>query len=63
MIGNESGPICLAASHNVRSFSIYSSFSDIHSSKFISKKTTYFNFDKESDDDIKNKILNACRNS
>ena len=58
VIGNESGPICLAASFKKEVHSIYLPIHTKPESKIISDKTIYYNTEKESDKIIINKIMN-----
>ena len=58
VIGNESGPICLAASFKKEVQSIYLPIHTKPESQIISNKTIYYNTEKESDKIIVNKIMN-----
>jgi ADP-heptose:LPS heptosyltransferase len=58
VIGNESGPICLAASFKKEVHSIYLPIHTKPESQIISNKTIYYNTEKESDKTIINKIMN-----
>ena len=59
VIGNESGPICLAASFKKEVHSIYLPIHTKPESKIISNKTIYYNTEKESDEVIINKIMKS----
>ena len=59
VIGNESGPICLAASLKKEVHSIYLPIHTKPESKIISNKTIYYNTEKESDEIIISKIMNS----
>ena len=59
VIGNESGPICLAASFKKEVHSIYLPIHTKPESKIISNKTIYYNTEKESDETITIKIMNT----
>ena len=58
VIGNESGPICLAASFKKEVHSIYLPIHTKPESQIISDKTIYYNTEKESDETITIKIMN-----
>ena len=58
VIGNESGPICLAASFKKEVHSIYLPIHTKPESQIISDKTIYYNAEKESDETITIKIMN-----
>ena len=58
VIGNESGPICLAASFKKEVHSIYLPVHTEPESKVISNKTVYYNVENESDKMIISKIMN-----
>ena len=57
VIGNESGPICLAASYKKEVHSIYLPIYTQPESRVINNKTFYYNTEKESDEVIINKIM------
>ena len=57
VIGNESGPICLAASYKKEVHSVYLPIYTQPESQIISDKTFYYNTEKESDEVITNKIM------
>ena len=59
VIGNESGPICLAASFKKEVHSIYLPIHTKPESQIISNKTIYYNTEKESDEVIINKIMKS----
>ena len=59
VIGNESGPICLAASFKKEVHSIYLPVHTKPESEIISNKTIYYNTEKESDEAIINRIMNG----
>ena len=59
VIGNESGPICLAASYKKEVHSIYLPIYTKPESQIISNKTIYYNTKKESDEVIINKIMKS----
>ena len=59
VIGNESGPICLAASFKKEVHSIYLPIHTKPESQIISDKTIYYNAEKESDETITIKIMNT----
>ena len=58
VVGNESGPICLAASFKKEVHSIYLPIHTKPESQIISDKTIYYNAEKESDETITIKIMN-----
>ena len=58
VVGNESGPICLAASFKKEVHSIYLPIHTKPESEIISNKTIYYNAEKESDETITIKIMN-----
>jgi ADP-heptose:LPS heptosyltransferase len=58
VVGNESGPICLAASFKKEVHSIYLPIHTKPESHIISDKTIYYNAEKESDETITIKIMN-----
>ena len=58
VVGNESGPICLAASFKKEVHSIYLPIHTKPESQIISDKTIYYNAGKESDEAITIKIMN-----
>ena len=58
VVGNESGPICLAASFKKEVHSIYLPIHTKPESQIISDKTIYYNAGKESDETITIKIMN-----
>ena len=58
VVGNESGPICLAASFKKEVHSIYLPIHTKPESQIISDKTIYYNTEKENDKTIINKIMN-----
>ena len=58
VVGNESGPICLAASFKKEVHSIYLPIHTKPESQIISDKTIYYNTAKESDETITIKIMN-----
>ena len=58
VVGNESGPICLAASFEKEVHSIYLPIHTKPESQIISDKTIYYNAEKESDETITIKIMN-----
>ena len=57
VIGNESGPICLAASYKKEVHSIYLPIYTQPESQVINDKSFYYNTEKESDEVIINKIM------
>ena len=57
IIGNESGPICLAASYKKEVHSIYLPIYTQPESQVISNKTFYYNTEKESDEAITSRIM------
>jgi ADP-heptose:LPS heptosyltransferase len=59
VVGNESGPICLAASFKKEVHSIYLPIHTKPESQIISDKTIYYNAEKESDETITIKIMNT----
>ena len=59
VVGNESGPICLAASFKKEVHSIYLPIHTKPESQIISDKTIYYNTEKESDETITIKIMNT----
>ena len=59
VIGNESGPICLAASYKKEVHSIYLPIYTQPESQVINDKTFYYNTEKESDEVIINKIMKS----
>ena len=59
VIGNESGPICLAASYKKEVHSIYLPIYTQPESHVINDKTFYYNTEKESDEIIINKIMKS----
>jgi ADP-heptose:LPS heptosyltransferase len=59
VVGNESGPICLAASFKKEVHSIYLPIHTKPESQIISSKTHYYNTDKEKEIDIIEKITNS----
>ena len=59
VIGNESGPICLAASFKKEVHSIYLPIHTKPESKIISNKTIYYNTEKESGEIIISKIMKS----
>ena len=59
VIGNESGPICLAASYKKEVHSIYLPIYTQPESQVINDKTFYYNAEKESDEVIINKIMKS----
>ena len=58
VVGNESGPICLAASFKKEVHSIYLPIHTKPESQIINDKTIYYNAEKESDETITIKIMN-----
>ena len=58
VVGNESGPICLAASFKKEVHSIYLPIHTKPESQIINDKTIYYNTEKESDETITIKIMN-----
>ena len=61
VIGNESGPICLASALNKKVFSIYNQNSSKPESKVISNNTEIFNSSKLNNDDILKIILKKIK--
>ena len=59
VIGNESGPICLAASFKKEVHSIYLPIHTKPESQIISNKTIYYNTEKESGEVIISKIMKS----
>ena len=59
VIGNESGPVCLAASLDKEVHSIYIPVNTKPESKIINSKTRYYSTKKESNETIINKITNS----
>ena len=59
VIGNESGPICLAASYKKEVHSIYLPIYTQPESQVINDKTFYYNTEKESDEIIISKIMKS----
>ena len=57
VVGNESGPICLAASYKKEVHSIYLPIYTRPESQVINDKTFYYNTEKESDEVIIKKIM------
>ena len=58
VIGNESGPICLAASFKKEVHSIYLPIHTKPESQIINEKTFYYNTDENNSEFIVNKIIN-----
>ncbi len=59
VVGNESGPICLAASYKKEVHSIYLPIYTQPESQVINDKTFYYNAEKESDEVIISKIMKS----
>ena len=59
VVGNESGPICLAASYKKEVHSIYLPIYTQPESQVINDKTFYYNVEKESDEVIISKIMKS----
>ena len=59
VVGNESGPICLAASYKKEVHSIYIPIYTQPESKIINDKTFYYNTQIESDEVIASKIMKS----
>ena len=59
VIGNESGPVCLAASLDKEVHSVYIPVHTQPESKIINDKTIYYNTEKENAETIIKKITNS----